>query len=66
MQLVEVAREEGLSVGLAKEMVELVEMGERTAGRGGGGVVRDEQAQEGTRWYRNYMDGFVWDGQTFE
>ncbi|GJN93922.1 hypothetical protein Rhopal_006981-T1 [Rhodotorula paludigena] len=66
VQLVEVAREEGLSVGLAKEMVELVEMGEGPAGRGGGGVVRDEQAQEGTRWYRNYMDGFVWDGQTFE
>lgn len=43
----EVAREEGLAVGLSREMCEEVEMN--------GLVVRDEQAEEGVRWFRNYI-----------
>ncbi|BGP35226.1 Vacuolar protein-sorting-associated protein 36 [Rhodotorula toruloides] len=64
--VLEVADAEELSVGLAKEMMELLEMGEATAlgGRvGGGAVVRDEQGGEGTRWQRNYISHAVWDGQ---
>ncbi|EGU11464.1 Vacuolar protein sorting-associated protein 36 [Rhodotorula toruloides ATCC 204091] len=64
--VLEVADAEKLSVGLAKEMMELLEMGEATAlgGRvGGGAVVRDEQGGEGTRWQRNYISHAVWDGQ---
>ncbi|KAJ8291996.1 Vacuolar protein-sorting-associated protein 36 [Rhodotorula toruloides] len=64
--VLEVADAERLSVGLAKEMMELLEMGEATAlgGRvGGGAVVRDEQGGEGTRWQRNYISHAVWDGQ---
>ncbi|GEM11479.1 vacuolar protein sorting protein VPS36 [Rhodotorula toruloides] len=64
--VLEVADAEKLSVGLAKEMMELLEFGEATAlgGRfGGGAVVRDEQGGEGTRWQRNYISEAVWDGQ---
>lgn len=64
--VLEVADAEKLSVGLAKEMMELLEMGEATAGggrAGGGSVVRDDQGGEGTRWQRNYISHAVWDGQ---
>ena len=56
--VVEIARKEGISLGLGKELVELVEMGE------GGRVVRDNQAGGGTRWFRDYLTGWEWDGQT--
>ncbi|KPV71901.1 uncharacterized protein RHOBADRAFT_47352 [Rhodotorula graminis WP1] len=68
--LLDIAHAEGLSVGLAKELLGVLELGER-GGAGGGGasaggaVVRDEQAGEGTRWYRNWISGAVWDGQEF-
>lgn len=68
VNLLEVAKAEQLSVGLAKEMMDLLEMGEgATAGerRGGGQVVRDEQGGEGTRWHRNLISNATWDGQTF-
>lgn len=51
LSTVEIALNEGLSVGLAKEMVYLIEAQF-------GQVVRDEQAQEqggGERWYRNLI-----------
>jgi hypothetical protein len=61
LSTVEIALTEGLSVGLAKEMVYLVESRF-------GQVVRDEQAQEqggGERWYRNLiMDTQVDDVQS--
>lgn len=70
VNVLEVARAERLSVGLAKEMMDLLEMGEGSAAaggerRGGGHVVRDEQGGEGTRWRRNLISGAVWDGQVF-
>lgn len=69
VNVLEVARAERLSVGLAKEMMDLLEMGEGSAAggerRGGGHVVRDEQGGEGTRWHRNLISGAVWDGQVF-
>ncbi|GAA6011479.1 hypothetical protein JCM10207_002633 [Rhodosporidiobolus poonsookiae] len=64
VSVLEVAREEGISVGLAKELLELVELGER--GRSAGGrIVRDEQGASGVRWFRNVMDEMPWDGQEF-
>ncbi|GAA5989785.1 hypothetical protein JCM10908_002321 [Rhodotorula pacifica] len=69
VNVLEVAKAEQLSVGLAKEMMDLLELGEvaSTSGerRGGGHVVRDEQGGEGTRWFRNLITNAVWDGQTF-
>ncbi|BGP43347.1 Vacuolar protein-sorting-associated protein 36 [Rhodotorula kratochvilovae] len=59
---------EGVSVGLAKELLGLLELGDPGAAGGGGGagaVVRDEQG-EGTRWYRDWISDAVWDGQVFE
>jgi hypothetical protein len=43
----EVAREEKLALALTKEMMEGVEAS--------GDVVRDDQGDEGVRWYRNYI-----------
>lgn len=68
--LLDIAHAEGLSVGLAKELLGVLELGERPGAGGagasaGGAVVRDEQAGEGTRWYRNWISGAVWDGQEF-
>lgn len=69
--LLDIAHAEGLSVGLAKELLGVLELGERAGAGGGAGasaggaVVRDEQAGEGTRWYRNWISGAVWDGQEF-
>lgn len=51
---IEIAVTEGLSVGLAKEMVETIE-------RQIGSIVRDEQGGEtggGERWFRNLMVGW--------
>lgn len=66
--LLDIAHAESLSVGLAKELLGVLELGERPGAGGagaGGAVVRDEQAGEGTRWYRNWISGAVWDGQEF-
>lgn len=57
MTTLEIAQEEGVSLRLAKELLEGVEM-ER------GELARDEQGGEGTRWFRNGFQGFVWDGTT--
>ncbi|BGP58085.1 hypothetical protein JCM8202_006214 [Rhodotorula sphaerocarpa] len=72
VNVLEVAQAEKLSVGLAKEMMDLLEMGEAGGGsatssdrRGGGHVVRDDQGGEGTRWFRNLISSAIWDGQTF-
>ncbi|GAA5870527.1 hypothetical protein JCM3774_003700 [Rhodotorula dairenensis] len=68
VNVLEVAKAEQLSVGLSKEMMDLLEMGEGVTAldrRGGGHVVRDEQGGEGTRWHRNLISNAVWDGQTF-
>ncbi|KAM0756511.1 hypothetical protein T439DRAFT_352189 [Meredithblackwellia eburnea MCA 4105] len=46
----ELAKEEGVALNLAKEMVEELE-------QASGDVVRDEQGGEGIRWYRNYIVG---------
>jgi hypothetical protein len=51
LSTVEIALNQGLSVGLAKEMVLLIE-------NQFGNIVRDEQAQEqggGERWFRNLI-----------
>ncbi|GAA5903000.1 hypothetical protein JCM5296_004513 [Sporobolomyces johnsonii] len=64
MTLLEIAKVEGVSVGLGKEMVELVELGMAGAGEGGQ-IVRDEQGGEGVRWFRNFIVGYEWDGQAF-
>ncbi|GAA5926199.1 hypothetical protein JCM1841_001153 [Sporobolomyces salmonicolor] len=62
--LLEIAKVEGLSVGLGKDMVELVELGMDGVGEGGQ-IVRDEQGGEGVRWFRNFIVGYEWDGQAF-
>ncbi|KDQ50779.1 hypothetical protein JAAARDRAFT_141403 [Jaapia argillacea MUCL 33604] len=63
----DIAREEEVNVGLAREMVEAVERD--------GEVVRDEDGGEGeggvfgggkeVRWWRNVFVEYAWDGQTF-
>ncbi|GAA6046818.1 hypothetical protein JCM3770_005658 [Rhodotorula araucariae] len=68
--VLDVAHAEGVSVGLAKELLFLLELGAGSSSSGGGGggggaLVRDEQG-EGTRWYRNWISEAVWDGQVFE
>ncbi|POY72904.1 hypothetical protein BMF94_4065 [Rhodotorula taiwanensis] len=68
VNVLEVAQAEKLSVGLAKEMMDLLEMGEGPTDaqrRGGGQVVRDDQGGDGTRWFRNLISNSTWDGQTF-
>lgn len=47
----EIAQEEKVALGMAKEMVEMCESE--------GNVVRDEQGGEGVRWYRNYISSGV-------
>ncbi|GAA6018704.1 hypothetical protein JCM11491_001272 [Sporobolomyces phaffii] len=74
--LLDVAQREGLSLGLTKEMIELVELDESGGSGGGGrrhygeGIVRDAgpgggtgEASQGVRWYRDWITGFEWDGQ---
>jgi hypothetical protein len=52
-----VASIENVAIGLAQELMESVEMSRKEyAGIGAiGGIVRDDQAQGGARWYRDIM-----------
>lgn len=62
----EVAQEDGVTVGLAGEMIEAVE--------GDGDVCRDDPGSSikgssggggaQVRWWANVFQGYVWDGQT--
>lgn len=75
VSLLQVAKREELSLGLAKEMIELTEFGtgEAAQRRGfGDGIVRDAgpsggvssgEGSQGVRWYRDFITGFEWDGQ---
>lgn len=66
LSLIEIAAHEGLAVGLAKELIEEVERvsgGPSLATRHGviEGIVRDEQAEEGSggvRWYRDLISAW--------
>jgi ESCRT-II complex subunit VPS36 len=66
LSLIEIAAHEGLAIGLAKELVEEVERisgGPSLATRQGviEGIVRDEQAEEGSggvRWYRDLISAW--------
>lgn len=71
--LLQVAKREQLSLGLTKEMIEMIELEQfEEAKRGekkvyGDGIVRDSGAggegSQGVRWYRDWITGFEWDGQ---
>ncbi|GAA5970357.1 hypothetical protein JCM3765_000361 [Sporobolomyces pararoseus] len=72
--LLQVAKREQLSLGLTKEMIEMIELEqfeEAKLSRGekvyGDGIVRDSGAggegSQGVRWYRDWITGFEWDGQ---
>ncbi|GAA5973602.1 hypothetical protein JCM11641_007143 [Rhodosporidiobolus odoratus] len=77
LNLLQIAQQEHISLGLAKELVELIEMEPTRGGLGEEGsiVCRDEQqVGEGVRWFRNVIsmigaegeaDGGGWDGQVF-
>ena len=55
---VQVAQQENIAVGLAAEMIGSAERDER--------VVRDEESEgmggKELRWWPNYFEGYVWDG----
>ena len=58
LSLIEIASHENLAIGLAKELMELVEMLSPDDWVHGMGVVRDDQADQasgGTRWYRDII-----------
>ena len=65
----EIAEEEGLTLGLAGEMISGVELGEAICrdegpegvGKGGGGVVGTQ-----VTWWINIFEGYSWDGHVFE
>jgi ESCRT-II complex subunit VPS36 len=68
LSLIEIAAHEGLAIGLVKELVEEVERitaaSVATGSEGGGavgGIVRDEQAEQGSggvRWYRDLISAW--------
>jgi ESCRT-II complex subunit VPS36 len=52
---VQVAQQESIAVGLVAEMIGSAERD--------GKVVRDEEAEgKELRWWPNYFEGYVWDG----
>ena len=56
---IEVAVAEGISVGLAEEMIASAE--------NASAVARDEGGANGeTRWYTNVLEHYVWDGELDE
>jgi ESCRT-II complex subunit VPS36 len=57
ISVIELARVEGLAIGMTKELLESVEMTRKEYGgiESMGGVVRDDQAAGGTRWYRDII-----------
>lgn len=54
---IELASIENLAIGMAQELLESVEMARKQHGFIGGsaGIVRDDQANGGTRWYRDLI-----------
>lgn len=52
---IELASIESLAIGMAKEMLESAEMTQGEQTRGVSGIVRDDQAVGGTRWYRDLI-----------
>lgn len=58
---IELASLENLAIGMASEMLESVEMSRKEHESIGGmaGIVRDDQAGGGTRWYRDLIS--EWD-----
>lgn len=61
LSLIEIAAYEGLAIGLAKELMEEIEKLEGGSVGGVGGIVRDDQAEQGAggvRWYRDIMTGW--------
>jgi hypothetical protein len=48
---------ENIAIGMAKELLESVEMTRKEYGTIGSssGIVRDDQAEGGARWYRDIM-----------
>lgn len=69
VELLDVAQREKLSLGLTKEMIELVELEEEEGRVGyGDGFVRDSGPGGGgggqrVKWCRDWITGFEWDGQ---
>ncbi|KAI9639511.1 EAP30/Vps36 family-domain-containing protein [Dioszegia hungarica] len=62
LSLIEIAAYEGLAIGLAKELMEEIEKLENGDMGGVGGIVRDDQAEQGAggvRWYRDIMTGWT-------
>lgn len=57
VSVIELASIEELAIGMTKELLESVEMSRKEYGiiGGVGGVVRDDQAGGGTRWYRDLI-----------
>jgi ESCRT-II complex subunit VPS36 len=54
---IELASIENIAIGMAKELLESVEMTRKEYGAIGavGGIVRDDQAEGGARWYRDII-----------
>jgi len=57
MSVIEVASIENLAIGITQELLESIEMTRKEYGVIGGaeGIVRDEQAGGGVRWYRDLI-----------
>ena len=57
VSVVEVASIENLAIGMTQELLESIEMTRKEYGviGGVGGIVRDEQAGGGVRWYRDLI-----------
>jgi ESCRT-II complex subunit VPS36 len=63
ISVIELASAESLAIGITKEMLESVEMTRKEYGviGGVGGVVRDDQASGGVRWYRDLISEWTID-----
>jgi len=62
ISVIELASAENLAIGITKEMLESVEMSRKEFGwQGVGGVVRDDQASGGVRWYRDIISEWTID-----
>jgi len=57
LSVIEVASIENLAIGMTQELLESIEMTRKEYGviGGVGGIVRDEQAGGGVRWYRDLI-----------
>jgi len=61
---VEIARTEGMSVGLAEDMILKVEEDSKIARDGGAGDDKFGGGGGEVTWWPNYLIGYVWDGDT--